>query len=132
VNPPTLSHCRELRELELYAAHPAHVTETLIASIVSTNLQRIVFSARALAEMLASPSFVSYHSTMDNSLCQLVDRLQGSGYKVILEVVFQTRGLGEREEELDLEKLLPKFQEKGRVRIARMSSGTGVDYRIGR
>jgi len=69
---------------------------------------------------------------MDNSLCQLVDRLQGSGYKYILEVVFQTRGLGEPGVEPDLEKLLPRFKEKGRVRIARMSTGRGVDCWIGR
>jgi len=81
--------------------------------------------------MLTSAWFVSYRSTMDNSICQLVDRLQGSGYKDILEVVFQTQGLGEREEEPDLEKLLPRFQEKGRVRVARISSWTGVDYWVG-
>ena len=82
--------------------------------------------------MLTGSWFVSYRSTMDNSLCQLVDRLQGSGWKVVLEVVFQTRGLGEREVDTDPEELLPRFKEKGRVGIARMSIEWGVDYWIGR
>ena len=58
--------------------------------------------------------------------------ITGVGWKVVLEVVFQTRGLGEREVDTDPEELLPRFKEKGRVGIARMSTEWGVDYWIGR
>ena len=117
---PTLSHCRELRELELYTARPTQVVESLITSITSTNLQKIVFSAQALPKWLADSDVARSRNVIDDSLCQLVDRLRRSGYERTLEVEFQTWELAEWEARSDFE-LLPKFREKGRVGITRTS-----------
>ena len=119
MNDPILSHCRKLRELELFAIRPAHVAG-VIASITSTNLRRIVFSTKAFTERLAHLDLVRSCDIIDNSLCQLVDRLRESGYHRILEVEFQASKLVEWVVASDFKKLLVKFQEKGQVRIVQM------------
>ena len=58
----------------------------------------------------------------DDTLCELVERLQRSGYKYTLEVVFRAQFV-DLEEEVDHDKILPKFKKKGRVRVVEISSG---------
>jgi len=57
----------------------------------------------------------SDHIIADNSLCRLVDRLQGFGYKHRLDVVLGIGGDGIQGLSVSFEKLLPKFRERGRV-----------------
>jgi len=117
---PTLSHCRKLRELELYVILPTRVAKSLITSIKSTKLQRITFSAQGLAERVASSNLARSCDAIDDSLCQLVERFRESGYKRTLEVEFRAWGQAEWELGLDFRRLLPKFEEKDRVRIVQM------------
>ena len=54
-------------------------------------------------------------------ICGLVDRLCLLGYKHTLEVEFRAQ-LVNLDEEVDHDKFLPKFKEKGRVRVVEISS----------
>ena len=111
---PRLSHCRELRELELHVKLPTQAIGSLITSITSTNLQKILFSTQGLAETSAASETARLCKVIDDYLCQLVDRLWGSGYECTLEVEFQAwRPPGGS----SLEQILPKFRERGRVRV---------------
>jgi len=58
----------------------------------------------------------------DKMICGLVGRLRMSGYKDTLEVEFRAEfvDLGEK---VNHEEFLPKFKERGRVRIVETSSG---------
>ena len=101
----TLSNCRELRELEIYASHPGTMELNLISSITSTKIQRIAF-ARALT--LQGPPALGHSdwAKLDDSLCQLVDQ---SECGLQLEVDEQAWWGGE----LGFKKHLPRFHEKG-------------------
>jgi len=109
-NPLTLSNCRKLRELKIYAVHPGTVELNLISSITSTKIQRIAFTRPLTPEEQDIPDHPNW-SQLDNLLCQLVDRLD-CGLR--LEVEF--RALNAQEwwsGELGFEKYLPWFHEKG-------------------
>jgi hypothetical protein len=55
-------------------------------------------------------------------ICGLADRLRVSGCKHTLEVEFRAQ-FADLDEEVDYDGFLPKFKEKGRVRIVETSSG---------
>jgi len=99
---------------------PTQVIKSLITSITSMKLQRIVFFGQGLAERLASSDAARHCNVIDNCLCRLIDRLRELGYEGILEVEFQAWRLAEWGAGSDLKKLLPKFEEKGRVKVAQM------------
>jgi len=107
-NPLTLSSCQELRELEINAFCPGTAELDLISSITSMNIQRIAFTMPCIpSRPVVSPS---NWIQLDDSLCQLVDRLK-SGLR--LEVEFEALGKqvwwsGER----GFKKFLPRFYEK--------------------
>ena len=61
------------------------------------------------------PDFTRYYQLVDDCLCQLVERLQGSGYRHKLEVIFCIQEVLDDEEVL--KELLPKFKEQGRVKF---------------
>lgn len=124
MNPPTLSHRQGLLELELCVVYPTQLAEILLTSITSMDLQKITLSMQLLNEILPYSDFVSFCNTADDPLCQLVDQLRESGYKRTLEVGLETWRLVEREEGLNFGELLPKFREKGSVRI----ESTEVDW----
>ena len=58
----------------------------------------------------------------DDTICELVERLERSGYTHTLEVKFRAQFV-DLEEEVDHEEFLPKFKKKGRVSIVEVSSG---------
>ena len=89
---------------------PENSESDLLSSITSTNMQKIIF-AQSFAFY---GSFVGngYWPRLDESLCRLVDRL---GCEHLLEVEF--RALVVPDGELDIERYLPMFYKKGRVRI---------------
>lgn len=93
---------------------------SLLTSITSTNLRKIVIPTRLLHPWFGvdDPSSTSYYAIVDNSLCQLVERLQGFGYKHRLVVVFNLwQGDIYGHEEMDFEELFPRFRERGRVKV---------------
>ena len=59
----------------------------------------------------------SSHIIADNSLCRLVERLEGFGYKHRLDVVLAIWEDDVQEISANFEKILPKFRERGRVRV---------------
>jgi len=64
---------------------------------------------------------------IDDCLCQLVERLRGSGYKHRLDVVFLTREVPD--DEKVFKELLPRFREQGPVGLVRERSGrTPTEY----
>ena len=100
---------------------------SLIATITSTNLQKISFPARYGFEMESEdPLFASYYKTIDDSLCQLVERLRKSGYKHRLDMVFRI-GRIPGGEETDFKTFLPRFREQGRVKVV-LELGERVVY----
>jgi len=105
---------------------PTRVLESLITSVTSTNLRRIVFSGQGLAERLAGSDVARSYNVVDNCLCQLVDRLKELGYKRTLEVEFQAWRPAEWEAGSDLRKPLPKFEEKGRVRVVQTTAWRAI------
>ncbi|KAF9648099.1 hypothetical protein BDM02DRAFT_2349858 [Thelephora ganbajun] len=118
----SLSRCPELRQLWTSRAFPQEGERILISSITSTNLRKLVFP-QFWPDFLKNTCWVPF----DDMICRLVDRLQASGYKHILELEFRAcfEVLGE---EVHVEDFLPKFQEKGLVRIVDFLSGRFLEW----
>lgn len=108
-----LSHFSKLHKLQITVSQQLDWEQILIPSITSTNLQKIAFKSpmgSGRGFRLQDPCWIPF----DDVICELVDRLRESGYRNILEVEFQT----EFEESGEGRKsFLPKFKEKGRVRV---------------
>lgn len=106
---PTLSHCRELRELTVFGSLRGTVEPNLISSITSANISKIT--------LVQSPTFQerplghTYWTQLDSSLCKLADQ---SKCKLRLEIELQGYDV---DEGLNFRKYLPRFHEEGRVRI---------------
>ena len=117
-----LSRCQELRQLDITLLQPQERERALISSITSTNLRKLTFTSWISHIewdfLLHNP----YWTPFDDVICELVDRLQKSGYKHTLEVVFRAEFFN-LNEEVDHDKFLPKFKRRGRVRIVEISSG---------
>ena len=111
-NPLTLSNCGELRELEIYASHPRSLELALISSITSTKIQRITFTKRS--NQCGRKVLPETWAQLDNSLCQLVERLEPG---IRLEVKFRAfNAKAWWREERGFEKCLPKSYEKGVIK----------------
>ena len=113
-NPLTLSKCRELCELEIYALRPGPVELDLISSITSTKIRKIAFTQPLTFEGQRGPHSADW-AKLDDSLCRLIDQLESG---VQLEVEFQaldaqTRWSGE----LRFRRFLPRFYEKGEAGV---------------
>ena len=86
---------------------------TLISTIASTNIRRILFAT-------CTPREPGHHfwSSLDTELSNLVDRLRASGYKHVLELEFQLESeFAEIDPKDALGAIFPCFREKGRVTI---------------
>ncbi|KAF9647254.1 hypothetical protein BDM02DRAFT_3117393 [Thelephora ganbajun] len=113
----SLSRCLELRQLEIGSGLPHEEERAFISSITSTNLRKLVFS-RPQPNFMEDPCWTPF----DDTICGLVDRLQASGYKYTLELELQADSV-ELGEEAHHKDFLPKFKEKGLVRIIDFASG---------
>jgi hypothetical protein len=85
----------------------------LISSIASTNFQKFVFKPvpiQSLETLWGRPQGRFFEDT----LCGLADRLRGLGSKHTLEAEFWVDSVRSSEHHKEF---LPKFKEKGRVRI---------------
>ena len=100
---------------------PRKEEEVLISSITSTNLRKLVItwwiSHIEWDFLLFNLRWISF----DDVICGLVDRLEKSGYRHTLELGFRAEFV-DLDEEVDHQEFMPKFKEKGRVRIVEVSS----------
>lgn len=87
---------------------------TLIESITSTNLQKIVLPARHGITIKGDLASARYYEEVDDSLCILVERLRELGYKNRLDVVFCIEEVPD-DDEMGFREFLPRFRERGRV-----------------
>ena len=114
----TLSHCRELREVEIFTSHPTKAVElSLIPSITSMNIQTIIFTCSSAHREFSVGR--AYWKQLDQVLCKLADRPK---YRHRLGVEFQSAS-NRWDEQPDLRKCLPRFHEKGRVRVVGLGGG---------
>jgi hypothetical protein len=103
-----LSHCLELRELEIVASRLTDAHLNLVSSITSSRIEKITLD-RSPAFML--PAGHTYWTRLDEVFVRLVGRRE---YKAGLEVVFAGVVVA-WDGKLDLGKYLPMFVEKGRM-----------------
>ena len=118
-----LTRCSELRELEITRLPPHEEERRLISTITSANLRKIIFTPQ---DSRLDWDLLRHHywwPPFDDMICGLVDRLQVLGHKGTLEVVFQAVFVDLENKKVNHERILPKFKEKGRVRIVETSSG---------
>jgi len=108
-DPLTLSNCRELCELEIYASCPKSPELDLILSITSTKIQRIVFTRTPYQDnQVVRPET---WAKLDNSLCRLVDRLE-CGLQLEVEFLVLNRTAWWRGKQ-GFKKRLPRSYGKG-------------------
>ena len=129
-DPPTLSHCPELRRLEIYTTVPEETERIVISSVISTNLRTIAFLPSP--QGFTSYTLVSqphYWEPLDDVACRLVSKLSTLGYKHTLELEFRFDGTY-FDPDLAFGGFLPKFRERGRVKILNTSSGEFLDLAV--
>ena len=114
--PVALSHCPELRRLELCAIIPSGAERAIISSIISTNIRTIALVSITPRTPLGN----RWWQPLDDVMCELVDKLCVLGYEHTLELEFHF------DPSTDHEGFLPKFREKGRVKILDAPSGEVV------
>ena len=105
------SQCRELREFEIFMRELNTAEVDLISSITSMNIQKIIF--RSASEFREFSMGHNYWTQLDDVLWRLADR---PNYKLRLEVEFRHVWDGWSGGS-SLEKHLPRFLEKGRLRV---------------
>ena len=106
----------QLRELELGGNRlsPPHLV--LLPSITSLELRKIIFSigSRGGWDVLAR---LEDWASVDEQLCELVDRLRMTGYCHTLEVELRLNNTGDITGKYEFTKFLSKFREKGIVTV---------------
>ena len=100
---------------------PQEEERTLISSITSTNFQKLIFDSKYFIG--DSQSSDPCWRRLDDTLCELVDRLRKSGYKHTLEVEFQAEIVELDEDECLEDEFLSKFRERGRVNVIDSTTG---------
>ena len=113
---PDLSHFSALRQVEFTAIYTEEEERILISSITSTDFQKAIFTPLvtfSLEVLLVGPLW----SLPGDIICGLADKLRMLGSRNILGVELRAKfaGFGTKEQQ---NRFLPKFKEKGRVRIA--------------
>lgn len=120
-------HFRQLRELELV---PDSTYKTLLSSITSIELRKIVIHMRHVSSRGVSLQVqrVVLWAPVDGQLCGLVDRLRATGHRHTLEVELRFSCTEGDPSGIDFTKLLilPGFMEKGVVTIVDAELGNRV------
>ena len=119
----------ELREVEFSALYPIETYQATISSIASINLSKIVFSSRSWTTTLDIFQSLFHWVDFDNCISALADKLRKLGNKQTLEMEFRFE-LVPLDQPRDLKGFLPKFREKGRVRIADLSHGQVLELAV--
>ena len=123
-----LSLCPELQEVHICSIYPQQQDVASISSITSTNLRKIVLNFLPTApwqNITWDPLVGVQWSHFDDMLCALTDRLRLSGHQHILEVEFRMEPM-DLETGVDSPEFLPRFREKGRVRVSQVYRGASV------
>ena len=114
---PTLVNLPQLRELIFPSSLFLPREVSLISTITSTNLRKIVF------DLLRNPKDQLWLS-LDTKLSILVDRLRKSGYEHILELEFRVcLEFAQEISNVGPDRFFRKFREKGRVNVLERASG---------
>lgn len=117
-----LSRCSELHQLEITMTHPGNRERILISSINSTNFRTLIFTSPITCLKWDSLWDNPCWPPFDDMVCGLVDRLRMSGCRHTLELEFRAEFV-ELDGKVYHKEFLPRFKEKGRVRIVEISSG---------
>lgn len=129
--PLTLSHCPELRLLQICATIPGKLERAVISSIISTNIRTIIFTPQlqprysTLRMQLEDPCWLP----LDDALCMLVAKLRMLGYDHTLELEFRLDPVN-FDLNLDPKGFLPKFRERGCVRVLHHSCGRALEISV--
>ena len=99
---------------------PQKEDQILISSITSINLQKITFSLHPSDRKGDAPLDDPRWTSIDDSICRLVDQLRASGLRHTLEVTFWMSFTVYGMEEYR-NSLLLKLREKGQIRIMLVS-----------
>ena len=119
----TIHNFRQLRELELTVIRPKDPHKSLLSSITSTELRKIVFPAKYANNWVNFALRVRGWGLIDEQLCRLVDRLCATGYCRTLNVELQLMDIDDDPGDYDFTKFLPGFREKGVVTIIDVAHG---------
>ena len=103
--------------LELAEASPSSAYQTLLSSITSTELQKIIFQVSHIDYRQRFGTKLEGWVPIDEQLCQVVDQLRTKGYNRTLVVELRLGKVGSDIEKYCFAKFLPKFREKGVVTI---------------
>ena len=112
----SLLHYPELHELEFSTLYPTQIHTATISSVASINIRKITFSPYSLGAMLHTFLNRPYWTSFDDCISALADKLRNLGNEQTLEVEFRFEYLVS-DPLVDYKRFLPKFREKGRVRI---------------
>ena len=138
--PANLFHCSELCEVGFFEPCSKHAVEffrrsqrqlyeAAISSITSTNLSKILFSSHSQATTLNAFLSLSHWTEFDDCISALADKLRKLGNQRTLEVEFRFV-LVASDQSKDLKGFLPKFRERGRVRIVDLSDGWVLELAV--
>jgi len=113
----SISHFRQLRELELLLNWSNFGHLSLLSSIASSKLRKIVFKGGGICNIFTQG--IDMWTSIDEQLCELVERLDMAGCCHTLEVELRPSDIGDghRKYEIDFAKVLPRFRNKGIVTI---------------
>lgn len=120
----TLLHCPELLELEFPMLCPTVAHRATVSSITSVNIQKITFSHTPATVIVVLQALMdcACWTPFDDCISALADELKRSGNGRTLEVEFQI-DCAISDLPVTCSGFLPKFREKGRVRVVRRSIG---------
>lgn len=124
--PLTLKHCQGLCHLEFLTTFPMIKEHAVISSITSTNLRTVVFSLDFRCDMSLVLAASDAWKSMDSIMRGLVDKLCMLGYEHTLVLEFRSESV-KLLPDLDFRSFMPKFRERGRVKISNTSGGEVFD-----
>ena len=109
----TIRNLRQPRELELVAVSPISAYQTLLFSITSTELRKIIVLTRDICNWRIFLRWTESWASVDKRFCELVDRLRAMGHRHTLEVELRFTHTEGNLSEVCFTKFLPGFREKG-------------------
>lgn len=119
----TIRHFRQLRELELEATLPSSTYQALLSSITSAELRKIIIMVRYMDDWRMFLRRMEPWASIDEWLCELVDRLRAAGHRHTLEVeLCFTYAEGDLSE-ICFTKFFSGFREKGAVAVIDATRG---------
>ena len=111
--PVMIGHLRQLRELEVMVHWTGSPHESLLSSIASTELRKIILTVGRVDDRSVFQQGVGVWASIDKQLCELVARLGRAGHRHTLEVEVQLTEVGDGLSEHDFTGVFPEFREKG-------------------